>query len=63
MFMDIKPIKTKEDYEATLARIEATLARIEAIFFAKPNTPEGDELEVLVTLISAYEDIHYKIDA
>ena len=56
MFMDIKSIKTKEDYEATLARIEA-------IFFAKPNTPEGDELEGLVTLISAYEDIHYKIDA
>ena len=54
--MDITPIKTEKDYEATLARVEA-------IFFAKPNTPEGDELEILATLISAYEDIHYKIDA
>jgi len=54
--MDIKPIKTEQDYEATLARVEA-------LFSAKPNTPEGDELEILVTLVSAYEDTHFKIDA
>jgi len=54
--MDIRPIKTENDYEATLARIEE-------IFFAKSNTPEGDELEVLSTLVSAYEDAHFKIEA
>ncbi len=54
--MDIKPIKTEKDYEATLKRIEA-------IFFAEPNTSEGDELEILSTLVSVYEDTHYPIDA
>ncbi len=54
--MKIKPIKTQGDYEAALKRIEA-------LFDAKPNTPKGDELEVLITLVSAYEDEHYKIDA
>lgn len=54
--MKIKPIKTEADYEAALERIEI-------LFDAKPNTPKGDELEVLITLVSAYEDEHYKIDA
>lgn len=54
--MKIKPIKTQGDYEIALERIEA-------LFDAKPNTPKGDELEVLITLVSAYEDEHYKIDA
>ncbi len=54
--MSIKPIKNEQDYEAVLERIEE-------LFDAKQNTPEGDELEVLITLVSAYEDIHYKIDA
>ena len=54
--MKIKPIKTEEDYESALERINA-------LFDAKPNTPKGDELEVLITLVSAYEDEHYKIDA
>lgn len=54
--MSIKPIKNEHDYEAALERIEE-------LFDAKQNTPEGDELEVLITLISAYEDVHYKIDA
>jgi len=54
--MDIKPIKTEKDYENALERIEG-------LFEAKPNTPEGDELEVLITLVSSYEDEHYKIDA
>ncbi len=53
--MKIKPIKTQEDYEAVMKRVEA-------IFYAKPDTPQGDELEVLITLVSAYEDEHYKID-
>ena len=54
--MSIKPIKNEQDYEAALERIEE-------LFSAKQNTPEGDELEVLITLVSAYEDVHYKIDA
>jgi HTH-type transcriptional regulator / antitoxin HigA len=54
--MNIKPIKTEDDYEAVLARIEA-------LFEAKPNTPQGDELDVLITLVSAYEDEHYPIAA
>ena len=54
--MDIKPIKTEKDYEVTLKRIEA-------LFFAERNTPEGDELEILSSLVSVYEDIHYPIDA
>ncbi|MCK5375306.1 MAG: DNA-binding protein [Alphaproteobacteria bacterium] len=53
--MNIKPIKTEVDYEATLERIGT-------LFDAKPNTPKGDELEILVTLVSSYEDEHYKID-
>lgn len=54
--MSIKPIKNEHDYEAALERIEE-------LFDAKQNSLEGDELEVLITLVSAYEDVHYKIDA
>ncbi|MEO8400008.1 MAG: transcriptional regulator, partial [Ignavibacteriaceae bacterium] len=53
--MNIKPIKTKKDYEAALKKIES-------LFNAKPNTPIGDMLEVLTTLVEAYEQKHYKID-
>lgn len=52
--MDIKPIKTDEDYNYALERVNA-------LFEAKPNTPEGDELDILVTLIEKYEQIHYPI--
>lgn len=54
--MNIRPIKTEDDYQAALERIEV-------LFTAKPDTPEGDELEVLITLVSAYEDEHYMIAA
>lgn len=52
--MEIKPIHTEEDYLAALAEIES-------IFYALPGTPEGDKLEILVTLIEAYEEKHHKI--
>ena len=52
--MDIKPIRTEADYEEMLAKIET-------LFEAEPGTPEGDKLEVLVTLVEAYEEKHYKI--
>lgn len=53
--MNIKPIKTEQDYQAAMARLEA-------IFDAKPGTPEGDELEVLGVLIDNYERVHFSID-
>jgi HTH-type transcriptional regulator/antitoxin HigA len=44
--MDIKPIKTETDYQAVLKEIER-------LFAAIPDTPEGDRLEVLTTLVEA----------
>jgi len=53
--MNIKPIKTKKDYKEALAEVEK-------LFDAKPNTSKGDKLEVLVTLLEAYEEKHHAID-
>ena len=52
--MDIKPIKTEADYQTALEEVEN-------LFDAAPDTPEGDRLEVLVTLVEAYEEKHYSI--
>ena len=52
--MDIRPIKTDEDYQIALAEIEQ-------LFSSTPGTVEGDRLEVLMTLVEAYEDEHYDI--
>jgi len=52
--MDIKPIKTEQDYDNALSRIESLMD-------AKPNTPQMDELEVLTTLVEAYEAQYYAI--
>src|SRR3972149_968475 len=46
--MDIQPIRTEADYDAALAEVER-------LFTAGPNTPEGNQLDVLTTLIDAYE--------
>lgn len=54
--MNIKPIKSEEDYTNTLSYIESLMD-------AKPNTPQMDELEVLTTLVEAYEEQHYKIES
>ncbi|MEO3684673.1 DNA-binding protein [Shewanella vesiculosa] len=54
--MSIKPIKTESDNKAALERIEQ-------LWDAQPNTEEGDELDVLVTLVQAFEEIHYPISA
>ena len=54
--MEIRPIKTEEDYKATLAEVER-------LFDAVPDSPEGDRLEVLTTLLEAYEKNHYSIPA
>jgi HTH-type transcriptional regulator / antitoxin HigA len=52
----MKPIKTEQDYQAALQRIEQ-------LWNAEPDTAEGDELEVLVTLVEAYEDKVFRIEA
>ncbi len=53
--MDIKPIKTRRDYRAALKDIESLMD-------AKANTPHGDHLDVLVTLVEAYERVHFPMD-
>jgi len=54
--MNIKPIKNEQDYANSLSLIENLMR-------AKPNTPQMDELEVLTTLVEAYEEKFYNIDA
>ena len=53
--MDIKPIKTDADYRLALKEIET-------LMLAKPDSPEGEKLDVLVTLVEAYEQKHYPLD-
>lgn len=53
--MDIKPVRTKQDYEAALKAIERLMS-------AKRNSPEGDRLDVLVTLVEAYEARHFPLE-
>ncbi len=52
--MSIKPIKTKKDHKKALTRVER-------IWDAKPNTSEGDELEILSILIEKYEKDNFEI--
>ncbi len=55
MKVEIKPIRSKADYERALAGI----ARL---WGAGAGTPEGDRLDLLATLVDAYEAQHYPID-
>ena len=50
----IRPIKIDED-------LQAAFSRLEAVFQAADNTPEADEMEILVALIEAYENKHFPI--
>jgi len=52
---DIRPIRTKKDYEAALSEVEH-------LWGAKLGTAEGDRLDVLATLIDAYETVHFPMD-
>ena len=54
--MNIKPIKTEQDYNNTLTRINTLMD-------STPNSKEFDELDILTTLVEAYEEIYYKIEA
>lgn len=53
--MNIKPIRTTTDYEAALLEVEN-------LWDAKPNTTQGDKLDVLITLIEVYEERNFPID-
>jgi len=52
--MEIKPVKTEQDYNMSIKRIEE-------LWGAKIDTPEGDELDLLCTLVESYEMKHYPI--
>ena len=53
--MNIKPIRTEDDYQAALADIDRLMD-------AEPDTPEGDRLDVLATLVEAWEEKHVPIE-
>lgn len=53
--MDISPVKTQRDYRRTLKEIEGLMG-------AKRGTPDGDRLDILVTLVEAWEAKHYMLD-
>ena len=53
--MEIKPIRSKTSYKKTLKLIESLMS-------ARANTPEGDHLDILVTLVEAYERTHFPMD-
>jgi HTH-type transcriptional regulator/antitoxin HigA len=55
--MDIKPIRTEADYKAALKEVAALMESDPAL-----GTPDGDRLDVLVTLVQAFEARHYAID-
>jgi HTH-type transcriptional regulator/antitoxin HigA len=53
--MNLKPIRTPQDHEVALKEIER-------LWGADEGTPEGDRLDILLTLVDAYEEIHFPID-
>ena len=53
--MDIKPIRSKVDHRTALKAVEMLMG-------AKARTPQGDRLDVLVTLIEGYEQQHFPMD-
>jgi len=53
--MEIAPIKSNRDYRRALKEIETLMS-------ARRNSPEGDRLDVLVTLVEAWERKHYRLD-
>jgi HTH-type transcriptional regulator/antitoxin HigA len=52
---DLRPIRSERDYEHALAEVEE-------LWGAKAGTPRGDRLDILATLIEAYETEHYPMD-
>ena len=54
MTMDIQPIKTEKDYDEALQLVEA-------LWDSAEGTDEGDRLDILITLVEAYEKTHHPI--
>jgi HTH-type transcriptional regulator/antitoxin HigA len=54
--MRIHPIRTEADHDSAVARIAKLIG-------ARPDTAEGEELDILATLVDAYEARHHAIDA
>lgn len=52
--IEVKPIRTESEYATALQRIDLLMD-------AEPGTPQGDELDVLVTLVESYEKKHQAI--
>ena len=52
--LDIQPIKTEEDYDLALKVIDE-------LWNAEENTPEGDRVDILITLVEAYENVNHPI--
>ncbi len=52
---ELKPIHTKQDYDKALSKVEA-------LWGAKSGTPKGDQLDILATLIEAYEIRHFPME-
>src|SRR5215216_2473262 len=52
---EVKPIRTRKDYEVALSEVKR-------LWGAKSGTPDGDRLDVLATLVDAYEAVHYPMD-
>lgn len=55
LIMEIRPIKTEQDYNESLHRIDE-------LWGAKRDTPQGDELDLLCTLVESYEMAHHPIE-
>ena len=53
--MNIRPIKTEADYRQALIEIEG-------LMLSEPDTPDGEKLDVMSTLVEAYERRHYRMD-
>jgi len=54
--MKLKPVKNDRE-------LNRALKRIDELWGAKPNTPKGDELDILMLIVEKYEDEHYAIPA
>ena len=55
MMKNVKPLRTEKDYETAMAEIER-------LWGAKAGTPAGDRLDILATLVDAYEAEHFPMD-
>jgi len=55
MMTDVKPIRTQKDYQAALSTLRK-------LWGSKADTPEGDRLDVLATLVDAYEAEQFPMD-